>query len=256
MTVLSYLLDRASEAVLSEQEKLSIDRSIANLQQKLEAFFAEDLSQHFRFGSTTRGTNLPRSLDDFADVDYMVVFGDSDKSPQTYLDRLRGFVEANYPRSVVRQDHPTIVLELSHIKFDLVPAVDSWWSGLQIPDKGGAWQATEPSAFNRQLTDRNSQCGNQLKPAIRLIKCWNAANDYVFDSYMLEQWIVGNMYWTCSNLRDYVFEIFDDMSPQGGSVRDRERVSRAQQRVKTIRALEAASDFRRAEQEVARLIVH
>ncbi len=254
MSVLSYLQDRASEAVLSEQERLSIDRSIGNLQQKLKAYFDQDLSEHFRFGSTTRGTNLPRSLDEFADVDYMVVFSDSDKSPQTYLDRLRGFVEANYPRSVVRQDHPTIVLELSHIKFDLVPAVNSWWSGLQIPDKGGVWQSTDPSAFNRQLTDRNSQCDNLLKPAIRLIKCWNAANGYVFDSYMLEKWIVGNLYWTCSNLRDYVFEIFGDMSPQGGSVRDRERVSRAQQRVKTIRALEAGSDFRRAEQEVARLI--
>ena len=112
----------------------------------------------------------------------------------------------------------------------------------------------DPPAFNRQLTDRNSQYDNLLKPAIRLIKCWNAANGYVFDSYMLEKWIVGNLYWTCSNLRDYVFEIFDDMSPRGGSVRNRERVSRAQQRVKTIRALEAASDFRRAEQEAARLI--
>lgn len=254
MSILSYLQQRASEAVLSEQEKLSIDRSIGNLQQKLEAHFGQDLSQHFRFGSTTRGTNLPRSLDEFADVDYMIVFTDSDKSPQTYLDRLRRFVEVNYPRSIVRQDHPTIGLELSHIRFDLVPAVDSWWSGLQIPDKGGAWQSTDPSAFNRELTDRNSQCGDQLKPAIRLIKCWNAANDYVFDSYMLEKWIVGNLYWTCSNLRDYVFEIFGDMAPQGGSARDRDRVSRAKQRVKTIRALEAASDFLRAEHEISRLI--
>lgn len=70
MSVLSYLQDCASEAVLSEQERLSIDRSIGNLQQKLKAYFDQDLSDHFRFGSTTRGTNLPRSLDEFADVDY------------------------------------------------------------------------------------------------------------------------------------------------------------------------------------------
>jgi hypothetical protein len=232
MSVLSYLQARASDAVLTEQEKLSIDRLIGNLQQKLEIYFDQDLSKHFRFGSTTRGTNLPRSLDEFTDVDYMIVFSDSDKSPQTYLDRLRRFVETNYPRSAVRQDHPTIGLELSHIKFDVVPAVENWWSGLQIPDRGGSWQSTDPSTFNRELTDRNSQCHNQLKPAIRLIKCWNATNDYVFDSYMLEKWIVGNFYWDCSNLRDYVFEIVGDMALQGASY-ETATASRAQSSAST-----------------------
>jgi len=254
MSVLGYLQGCASEAVLTEQERLSIDRSIGNLQQKLQTYFGAGVSQHFRFGSTTRGTNLPRSLDQFADVDYMVVFSDADKSPQTYLDRLRGLVETHYPRSAVRQDHPTIVLELGHIKFDLVPAVKSWWSGLQIPDKGGAWQDTDPSGFNQELTNRNAQCGNQLKPAIRLIKRWNAANGYVFDSFSLEKWIVGNSYWGCKNLRDYVFEIFDDMSAQGGSQRDRERILRAKQRVERIRTSESAEEFQRAEGEVTRLI--
>jgi hypothetical protein len=61
MSVLSYLQARAGEAVLSEKEKLLINRSIGSLQKKLDAYFGEGVSQHVRFGSTTRGTNLPRS---------------------------------------------------------------------------------------------------------------------------------------------------------------------------------------------------
>lgn len=254
MSALSQLQNRARETLLSAQERGAIDRSIANLQQKLGGHFGDDISQHFRFGSTTRGTNLPRAFDEHSDVDYMVVFGDYDKAPQTYLDRLRVFAETYYRRSEIRQSHPTVVLELNHIKFDLVPAVKSWWEGLQIPDKDRSWQSTDPAGFNVELTNRNAQCDDLLKPAIRLIKRWNAANGYPFDSYDLERWIVGNSYWTCNNLRDYVFAIFDKMAPESGSQRDFGCIARAQQRVVLLRDLEYRGATSAAEAEVARLI--
>lgn len=254
MSVLSYLQRCASETLLDDQERQKIDRSIFNLKERLSAHFGEAIADQFRFGSTTRGTNLPRALDESSDVDYMVVFSDSDKSPQTYLDRLRSFAEGMFPRSAVRQSHPSVVLELAHINFDLVPAIETWWHGLRIPDKAGSWLQTDPHGFNEKLSSRNAECGNLLKPAIRIVKRWNAANQFVFDSYELERWIVSNWYPGCSNLTDYVFTIFDDMSESGGTQRDVQRIARARERVALICSLEATSQGTRAEREISKLV--
>lgn len=254
MSVLSCLQALSSETLVSARERASIERSVANVRSKLNQHFGDSVADQYRFGSTTRGTNLPRLLDECSDVDYMIVFADNDKAPQTYLDRLRVFVETHFQRSEIRQSHPTIVLEFHHIKFDLVPAIKTFWSGLQIPDRDRSWQATDPSGFNDQLTQRNAECGDCLKPAIRLVKRWNSANGYPFDSFQLEKWIVSNTYWTCNNLRDYVFAIFDKISPEGLSQMDLGRIHHAQQHVRMIRGLENQAAFQAAEQEVRRLI--
>jgi hypothetical protein len=146
-----------------------------------------------------------------------------------------------------------MVLELNHINFDLVPAMNTWWSGLRIPDKNGAWQDTDPHGFNRKLTARNADCGDLLKPAIRIIKRWNAANGYVFESYALEQWIVDRWHPTCSNLRDYVLAIYDNMESLRGPRVLKDRIDRARQRVSRIREFEAGQ-VTRAEREIAALI--
>jgi predicted nucleotidyltransferase len=254
MSVLSCLQALSRETQVSPQERTSIERSVANVRQKLGWHFGDGVADQYRFGSTSRGTNLPRALDECSDVDYMVVFTDNDKAPQTYLDRLRAFVETHFQRSEIRQSHPTIVLEFHHIKFDLVPAIKTFWSGLQIPDKDRSWQSTDPSGFNDKLSQRNSECGDCLKPAIRLVKRWNAANGYPFDSFQLEKLIVSNTYWTCNNLRDYVFAIFDKMSLDSVSQLDLGRIQRAQQRVQKIRGFEHQAAFQAAETEVRRLI--
>src|SRR5690606_40140815 len=58
----------------------------------------------------SRGTILPRSMDEQSDIDYMVVFSDGSATPQTYLNRLKTFVEKRYGSSEIYQSSPTIVL--------------------------------------------------------------------------------------------------------------------------------------------------
>ena len=108
MSVLSYLTGKASAAVLSSTEKDSINRSVSALQSRLDTYFGGDLKSHFRFGSSTRGTILPRSMDEHSDIDYMIVFKDVDSVPQTYLDRLRRFVEKYYTKSEIYQSSPDV----------------------------------------------------------------------------------------------------------------------------------------------------
>lgn len=99
MSVITYLQARASSAVLSSVEEASINTSIATIQSRLGSHFGKDVASHFWFGSSTRGTILPRSMDPKSDIDYMIVFADKNYTPQTYLDRLKRFAEKYYASS-------------------------------------------------------------------------------------------------------------------------------------------------------------
>jgi hypothetical protein len=81
MSVITYLQSRASAAVLSGDEERSINTSISTIKTRLTSHFGIGLSEQFRFGSSTRGTILPRSMDEHSDIDYMVVFSDSNYTP-------------------------------------------------------------------------------------------------------------------------------------------------------------------------------
>lgn len=210
MTVNSYLNGRASSAVLSSDEKGSIARSLTTLQTRLNAWFGDKVTSHFTFGSFTRETILPRSLDAQSDIDYMVVFTEGGNTPQTYLNRLKTFVEKYYSSSEIYQSSPTIVLNLNHIRFELVPALTAYWTGYQIPNGPQSWQDTDPNGFNATLTQANKNCGYLLKPAVRLFKLWNARRRYPLESYALEKWMADQSYWSCSTLGDHLFHAVEN----------------------------------------------
>lgn len=192
MTVNSYLHNKASLANLSQNERDSITRSILTLRARLDAYFGDEVLNHFIFGSHSRGTILPRSMDAESDVDYMVVFTDGGYQPQTYLDKLKRFAEYHYRTSEIAQSHPTIQLELNHIRFELVPAL-IYYSDYHIPDKSYGyerWISTDPHGCKARLEECNNRHNWYIKPTIRLIKYWNATRKRPFESYELEQLIV------------------------------------------------------------------
>ncbi|MBL1176813.1 SMODS domain-containing nucleotidyltransferase [Pantanalinema sp. GBBB05] len=215
MSVNSHLRSLASTLTLSEAEKSSITTSIDTLSCRLTSYFGSTVISHFQFGSSTRGTILPRKADSYSDIDYMVVFNTSDgqKKPQTYLDRLRRFVEAKYSTSEIHQSHPTIVLSLNHINFELVPAIYNY--GYQIPSPASSWLEwtnTAPSGTNQLLQDKNKINNYQIKPLVRLIKYWNTRKGHPFTSFSLEQYIVNQSFWGCLTLKDYFYEFWAGFS--------------------------------------------
>ena len=236
MPVQNHLARIARDAVLSKPEAGKIERSIGALEERLAGFFPGQIRKTIRFGSSTRSTMLPRAMDEQSDVDLMVVFNESGPVPQTHLDRLRRFVEKYYRRSEIYQSNPTVVLELEHIKFDLVPAIHSDWHGLRIPNGQGGWQDTDPESFSQRLDKRDSQCDGLLRPAIRIVKYWNAVNGYVFNSYELEQEILSLYFPFVNTLPEYVFTIFNDLSGSDGWATWRqERLTAAKQMIQEAR---------------------
>lgn len=254
MSVLSYLQKRASDGVLSASENASISTSIATLQTRLDSWFGDDVSEHFQFGSSTRGTILPRKMDALSDIDYMVVFADGGFTPQTYLDRLKRFAETYYSSSQIRQSSPTIKLELNHIMFELVPATKSYFGGYSIPNGVGGWRSTDPNDFNASLTRKNNICGYLLKPTIRLAKFWNADASYVFDSYPFEKTMVEKSYFLCANQKDYLFAVFDGLSATTGVQWKDNQITRAKDIVAQVRSYERQDMPFSAELEVKKLI--
>jgi len=255
MSVLGYLQARASHAVLSSNELASINTSISTLSSRLKLYFGDKVTTHFRFGSSTRGTNLPRSMDEHSDIDYMIVFADAGFVPQTYIERLKKFAEFYYSSSDIKQSSPTVVLQLNHIKFDLVPALKGYWTGVyQIPNGAAFWQDTNPNDFNAALVSKNQRELNLIKPTIRLAKYWNAKSGYVFDSYGLEKWIVDQSYYSDTNQKDYLFSVFDKLNAGGVALWRSSAIIRAKQIVAKVREYESSNMPASAELEVKKLI--
>lgn len=263
MTINSYLTQIATHAILREDEKAGIQRSLTTLQSRLVDYFGAQLGKHFVFGSYSRGTALPRSMDSHSDVDYMVEFSDSSLQPQSYLDRLRRFAEVRYSRSEVSQSHPTVALELNHIRFELVPALDSWWSGIQIPQRSAnyqSWQDTDPRGFNEKLTSANQSNGNLIKPLVRVMKYWNAAAGHPFESFELEKTVAEYSYsqWglgSSRRLAEYFFQIVEATGPGFfASQWKRAATDRLESLVTKARNFERSGDTVRAEGVMAQLL--
>jgi predicted nucleotidyltransferase len=215
MSVNSHLVSLGSDLVLSEIEKSNISKSISTLSSRLSTYFGSGITSQLQFGSSTRGTILPRKADSNSDIDYMVVFDTSDgqKKPQTYLDRLKRFAESKYSTSEITQSSPTIVLSLNHIKFELVPAINNY--GYQIPSPAASWSEwtnTDPSGTNEALQNKNKAEYFQIKPLVRLLKYWNARKGHPFSSFELEQYVVGMYFGSCISLKDYFYTLWSGIS--------------------------------------------
>lgn len=217
MSVNSFLEELSSKLVFKDEEKNKVGISVSSIKTKLKNYFGSEIFDVVVFGSYTRGTILPRKADEESDIDIMVVFEYNSKQykPQTYLNWLKQFAIEYYSRSEIHQDSPTIVLELNHIKFELVPAYIpfSYSNGVyNIPNGPNQWIITKPNDFNNTLIECNKFNNSMIKPIIRLIKRWNVTNNgRNMQSFEIEKKIAENMYYarySCSNYTDYLKEAF------------------------------------------------
>ena len=105
------------------------------------------------------------------------------------------------------------MLELNHIKFDLVPAIYNY--GYQIPSPASSWNdwmSTDPNGFNQWLTTANINYNFQIKPLVRSVKYWNSINGHYFSSFDLENFIIRQTYWGCNLLEDFFYTFWNIFS--------------------------------------------
>lgn len=152
MATINYRLQRVSADFFikyNSTEREDIDKKVQILKNNIKLYFGNSVSDILIFGSYKRDTILPREFDESSDIDILVIFNQAEKefTPETYRNQLRRFAGFKYSTTRVVKDHPSIVLEMSKIKFDLVPCriYQTYWSSTyQIPSKNGAWMNTDP----------------------------------------------------------------------------------------------------------------
>lgn len=241
-TLNTHLVAVARNLVLSADETAKILTSISNLKTKLNAWFGNALITHYQFGSSTRGTILPRKVDSDSDIDYMVVFENKENyKPETLLNRLKRFVEAKYTRSEIYQSHPTIVLELSHIKFELVPALQPYVfnNNYHIPAPASGfmdWMITAPADLKKKIDEADARYHYQIKRLIRLLKYWNVMNGKVYSSYEIEEYVGDLVFYSCSSLEDYFFYAVKWLPEYRLAQYKKDKVQRFKAKVEEIRA--------------------
>lgn len=217
-----YLKRVANHLLLKDQQGKAIQKQIRQLRYRLNREFKGQVTEISVFGSYARKTALSPENDPEVDVDLLIVFSDRGLQPQTYLERLKRFAEAYYPRSLSRRDHPAVVLNLAGMKFELVPAVVSFsLFPYKIPARGRLltdWRRTDPKKFNDELAKANKKNTSLVKPLIRCLKYWNATMGWPFVSYDLETHIVHetvNRFFRWKELRtlqDFFYAAISDLN--------------------------------------------
>ena len=218
MSVLSYLTNLSSQLVLSTDERINIGVSLGFLKTKLSNWsHSSDIQEQAVFGSYDRDTILPRKYDEGSDVDYMIVFKNPNQlQPETFRTWLKKFAEDKYTRSEIYLDYPTTVLELSHIKFELVPAIKPMWGTYMIPDNTtifSKWQSTNPFTLKNTITEAN-KINHNIRPLIRVMKYWNVLNGKPYASFELEQKIANMPFWYSKNLEECFYFFVEALIPE------------------------------------------
>ena len=113
---------------------------------------------------------------------------------------------------------------------------------------------TNPNDFNATLEAKNKDNNSLIKPTIRLMKYWNAASGFPFDSFAMEKWICGQGFWFQSNQKDYLFSVIDNLSTDSSySQRVNNEITRAKTIVAKVRQCEKEQMPVTAENEIKKL---
>ena len=162
MATINYRLQKIAEDLFikyNSKERVYIDEKIENFKKNIKLYFGNAVDEILVFGSYKRSTILPREFDENSDIDVLIVFNQQINSfnSETYRNHIKRFALAKYPTTKVVKDHPSVVLEMQKIKFDLVPSkyVSTFWTQTyQIPNRESVWTNTDPIGFNNLLTER------------------------------------------------------------------------------------------------------
>ena len=208
-TVNGYLNNMCTSLYVNGDEREKIKKSIETISDRMDLYFGNPNRCEHKviekriFGSFDRDTIISRAYDENSDIDYLIVFDDSENfKPQTCLNWLRGFAEFWYSSSIVKQSSPTIVIELQNIKFELVPAYKDWNGKIYIPKDDSNWQYTNIDDLNSNMILVNKKYDYLFKKIIRIVKYWNIKKNlkkyksYQLEEYLTEKFINSTCYCT------------------------------------------------------------
>lgn len=231
MEVDSYLNKIVGQLTIDKPTRDGIIASFDILKAKIWSEYQDRLSSVELFGSFLRSTELPQKIDLESDIDVLAIFKSKEFQPVTMLKHLFEFADAQYSRSTVLKSHPTVVVEMKKVRFEIVPAYyeRSFWNGdeLKIPaprNNDLKWITTEPQKLHKEVLLKNGETHNFLIPTIKLIKYFNVRKGRPFESYLIEQHAIGIDYYG-HTLTDYLMQFIEELESDGANDLQREFIS-------------------------------
>lgn len=203
MDINTYYTELGNALIFSPDKRERIDISIDYFKQKIWGQFQDRLVEVVVYGSYSRETIIRK--DDEADVDIVVIYKTREVQPDTYLKQIKTFCENTYNRSTIYQDHPTIVIDMEHIKFEIVPSIYVSTGVVKIPapkSKELKWVNTNPKGLITKVQNKDKNNKNLILPIIRILKYWNTLSGRPFASFQIERAVVDKIY-TCTTIKQY-----------------------------------------------------
>lgn len=234
----TYLTNLDKNLILEKDKKEKIEKSIGFIKQKLWGIFQERLAEVKVFGSFAKETYITQDND--ADVDLLVVFKSKDFQPQTYLNQIKSFANDHYTRSNIYPDHPTIAIEMEHVKFEIVPSIYVSSEEVRIPaprTKDLRWILSNPTRIQTKLNEKDKNNKGLIRPLIRILKYWNYLNDKPYNSFELEKYVVNRLY-DCKDLKEYFYSATIGLTDISQTIEQKKFYENAKERRRRLRALE------------------
>lgn len=189
MTLEQRLNAIAGNLIMSPAQKNNINNTFSELRNKINR--SPEFSGVIKGGSIQRN-KLVRGISDI-DV-YVEYLGD--KMPQAVLGKLKSHLEKEYPHNDVRQDNPSIAIDLNRITIEITPYKQNKLGGHVIPsDNIQTWIETDFFSLRKQFSSLDDK-NNHLNNAIVLLKAWNSKNkmlsNYEIEKRMYSQYNVNS----------------------------------------------------------------
>ncbi len=250
MDINSYYLELAKALKFSPDKRERIDVSIDYFRQKIWGQFQDRLLEVVVFGSYSRDTIICK--DDEEDVDIVVIYKTREAQPDTYLKQIKTFCEETYSRSKIYQDHPTIVIDMEHIKFEIVPSIYVSPGAVKIPapkSKELKWVNTNPKDLIVKVQTKDKNNKNLILPVIRILKYWNTLNGRAFTSFQIERAIIDKTY-TCTTIREYVTSAISAIEEIASGEKQKNAIRLLREKLRRLRILETNNFTEYIEQEL------
>jgi predicted nucleotidyltransferase len=235
----SYYLQLSKTLLFSSDKRERIDKSIEYFKEKIWGQFQDRLQEVVVFGSYSRDTII--SNDNEADVDIVIIYKTREVQPDTYLKQIKTFCEDTYRRSTIYQDHPTIVIDMEHIKFEIVPSIYVSSGTVKIPapkSKELKWVNTNPKDLLTKVQTKDRGNKNLILPVIRILKYWNTLNDRPFLSFQIERAIIDTTFFSCTTIREYLSTSISSINEIANTEIQKRALQKLKEKMRRLRILE------------------
>jgi hypothetical protein len=142
----------------------------------------------FLTGSYRRNTMIaPLSS---ADIDIFVVLDPSyyELGQASLLDKVKRILQKTYPKTPkISRNEQAVTITFTDFQVDVVPGFFRKGGGYLIPDTIlKRWISTDPKKHVEIWEEANRNHNNDLRPLIKMIKCWNREDGKLLRSFHLE----------------------------------------------------------------------